>query len=358
MDNIYIELMNCLLSQNPIDNISQNASKWSDALKDSCRQFEEILTNKKDAKYKLGVGIEGDLFLEPCPIATSASIENKKFEIAVIGLNPGREDAYLPVSITWEQLANFHCPNQACSYSNDTNIIGKNMYWRCAGNLNKKNVKWSPYYKAVFMLHQALVANNVVYNSWREIQNDNENNLTDYFLHELTNHPMINAEFIPYKSVSFDGMSTKQAKELLEIPTYKSYLKHMLGYIFDKLERGTWIVFNGKTDKTLMMLDVLRSEIDVLPCSKKEAEEKFVFKCRGSKFYYFQWEGRNILLTPFLKEQTMQSLGTDMDFYTMLDIERAKFSGVDSERTRLQKEIEYHQKIIIKLKEELESLSK
>lgn len=225
---------------------------------------------------------------EPCPLCCSN--REKKAEIIWIGLNPGgRLKKYMefPWEIAkWQDIVDYYMPENLFDDK-------KNIY----NDLLSDNNLTNSYYRFILQLYLAILdVKKYNVESWeklKEICRINGTTTGDLFKNIIYNHPLINAELLPYKSGSIKFSS----KKLLGDRDYENYFKGILKIIEGYSKEDAFVFFYGARDEVIKLIKRFAPEWS--PNENQSIE--FTLYKRQYKVYVYKKDNRKIILLPFFR---------------------------------------------------------
>lgn len=263
-----------------MNRLTKKNAKLSDVvltkdLEKSCAEIQRAIMPYLSVDIKKGY--------EPCPFYFSGS--DKLAEMVFVGLNPGN-----PLKIwkqfsadsTWEELAEFCAPAKGILADED------NGYQYVA-----KNIDSNRYYQIVLLIHQALFGN-AVYDEWSQLQQKiGKDNIGRFFLDCFSEHPILNADLLPYKSSSAAFSVAKLAQD----EGGSAYMDGLVELIQSKSTKDAYVIFFGAPKAVMNILEKrLSSQLE------KEWEERTLCSLSGKKtfsVFFNKWKQRKLILSPF-----------------------------------------------------------
>lgn len=243
------------------------------ALQENCTKLQNALT--------LPLTVDTSTGHEPCPFCTSA-LGNKKADMAWIGINPGKppkEWKKFSNDGKWSDVADF------CAPKGDDLSKTENVYKYMAEEGGESGIKNS-YYRTVLLVYLTLMGKIKGCEKWTDLPAEYR---TDKILKVLEEHPIINAELLPYKSDSINFKANKILNSEVG-ERYKDYFTALMQFIEEKTNDDAYIVFCGAAKEVKLLLETCKI------VEKIEGEEP------ESKFPMIPWkEKRLMILTPFRK---------------------------------------------------------
>ena len=295
----FVRQMGNIMGKKNMD-LNDNMSIHKIDLEENCEKIQNKIIHNMCVDISKGY--------EPCHLCCSN--RNKKAEMVWIGLNPGKRlKKYLKLpweSAKWQDIADYCMPENLLDNK-------KNVY---DDLLNGKELTNSYY---IFLLRLYLAILDVKkYNvkSWDELKTVcQKNSITtgDLFKEIMYNHPVINAELVPYKS---NGISFSSEK-LIEDEQYGNYFNGILKIIEEYSNDDAYVIFYGVRDEVIKLMK--KFALEWVP--NKEEINDFTLSDRKFKMYVYKRGNRKIILLPFFRIN-------GFDVRELVDKINAKFENI------------------------------
>ena len=198
-------------------------------LKDNCKKWE------KNSSSEMHLLVDVKPGCEPCPFCYSGG--DKMAKMAMIGINPGapvKNCQYIDENTTWQELAEFCAPSKGILNANNS------VY-----HMLSKNAVESKFYKDLFLIHQALVGDRrEVYDKFTDAVKayGGRKEIEKSFIEQLAKYPVLNSDFIPYKSNKADCISIQK---MIDDIYYRNYLHGLINLLLEFSSKDAYVVFYG-----------------------------------------------------------------------------------------------------------------